>query len=345
MPDLAQRRGRARPDRRDAAPASERASPPRRSSSSARRVRRGDADEVVVGAVDRLAGDRLDADRRALDHPGAQLAQPRARGSLACARARVTATVRPCSGRALGPGDAVAQRRHRPDHGHRGRPRSPPRAPPRRSSRACAATVSLGRQRAEADDGGGRVRVLARRDQRVRDRLEPRRRPSGRRACRRSAPARPSRSRTVSLPGSSWPVTTANCAATPRCVTGMPAYAGAAIADVMPGTTSNGDAGGGAAPAASSPPRPNTNGSPPFSRTTSRPGAAVLDQAGVDLVLGHACGWSGPCRRRSAGSPAGASSSSSAPTSRSYTSTSARRSSSSPRTVISPGSPGPAPTR
>ena len=38
---------------------------------------------------------------------------------------------------------------------------------------------------------------------------------------------------------------------------------------------------------ASSPPRPNTNGSPPFSRTTRLPGAPVLHQQPVDLVLRH----------------------------------------------------------
>ena len=48
----------------------------------------------------------------------------------------------------------------------------------------------------------------------------------------------------VPLSGSSWPVTTVTLVDSPRCVTGMPAYAGAAIALVMPGTTSNGDAGG-----------------------------------------------------------------------------------------------------
>ena len=37
---------------------------------------------------------------------------------------------------------------------------------------------------------------------------------------------------------SSWPLTTRNADARPRCVTGMPASAGAAIALVMPGTTS-----------------------------------------------------------------------------------------------------------
>ena len=42
---------------------------------------------------------------------------------------------------------------------------------------------------------------------------------------------------------SSWPETTRNADATPRCVTGMPAGAGAAIALLMPGTTSYGHAG------------------------------------------------------------------------------------------------------
>ena len=42
-----------------------------------------------------------------------------------------------------------------------------------------------------------------------------------------------------------------------------------------------------ASAAASSPPRANTNGSPPLSRTTVRAGAAPLDEQRVDLVLGH----------------------------------------------------------
>ena len=73
--------------------------------------------------------------------------------------------------------------------------------------------------------------------------------------------------------GSLWPVTTANEAEYLRSVTGMPAYERAATADVTPGTTSKG------IPAAaqtliSSPPRPNTRGSPPFNRTTIRPARA-----------------------------------------------------------------------
>ena len=74
----------------------------------------------------------------------------------------------------------------------------------------------------------------------------------------------------TALVGSSWPVTTAKDVAIARCVTGMPAYAGAAIGDVTPGTNSNGTP---ASPRAiaSSPPRPNTSGSPPFKRATILP--------------------------------------------------------------------------
>ena len=39
--------------------------------------------------------------------------------------------------------------------------------------------------------------------------------------------------------GSSWPVTTVNDVERPRWVTGTPAYAGTAIAELMPGTISN----------------------------------------------------------------------------------------------------------
>ena len=72
------------------------------------------------------------------------------------------------------------------------------------------------------------------------------------------------------LVGSSCPVITAKEAATFLWVTGIPAYAGAAMAEVIPGTSSKGT------PASfstsiSSPPRPNTKGSPPFKRATTFP--------------------------------------------------------------------------
>src|SRR4029453_10630640 len=94
----------------------------------------------------------------------------------------------------------------------------------------------------------------------------------------------------------------------------------------------------------SSPPRPNTNGSPPLSRTTVSPRRprststrlmASCESATRPLAF--------PASTRSA--PRGARSSRAAGASRSYTTTSARCSSSAPRNVTSRGSPGPAPTR
>ena len=77
----------------------------------------------------------------------------------------------------------------------------------------------------------------------------------------------------AALPGSSWPVTTANEDERPRWVTGIPAAAGTATADETPGTTSTGMPAPRQA-STSSPPRPKTKGSPPLSRTTSRPASA-----------------------------------------------------------------------
>ena len=73
---------------------------------------------------------------------------------------------------------------------------------------------------------------------------------------------------------SACPDTTANPDARPRCVTGIPASAGAAIAEVTPGTTSNGTPAALSAKASSAP-RPRTNGSPHLSRTTRWPRRAA----------------------------------------------------------------------
>ena len=54
---------------------------------------------------------------------------------------------------------------------------------------------------------------------------------------------------------------------TSRCVTGIPAAAGTANADEIPGTIVYSTPARARA-SASSPPRPNTNGSPPLMRTT-----------------------------------------------------------------------------
>ena len=64
----------------------------------------------------------------------------------------------------------------------------------------------------------------------------------------------------------------------------MPASAGTALAAETPGTTSN-SMPASASAIASSPPRPNTNGSPPFRRTTSNPSRASVIEQLVDLVL------------------------------------------------------------
>ena len=94
--------------------------------------------------------------------------------------------------------------------------------------------------------------------------------------------------RARSTVSSAWavePVTTANERAIPRCVTGMPTAAGCG--------DGAGDAGHDlrrATPAStqasiSSPPRPNTNGSPPFRRTTSLPARARSTRSVVDRLL------------------------------------------------------------
>ena len=58
-----------------------------------------------------------------------------------------------------------------------------------------------------------------------------------------NVPFRPGARRSMllsSLAGSSWPVISVTLPAKPRCVTGMPAYAGTAAPAVTPGTTSKG---------------------------------------------------------------------------------------------------------
>ena len=89
-------------------------------------------------------------------------------------------------------------------------------------------------------------------------------------------PARASAAQSVPLAsrdGSSCPVTNVTDVATPRWVTGIPAYAAAAIPAVTPGTTSKRTPAAASA-CASSLPRPKTNGSPPLSRTTRFPSRA-----------------------------------------------------------------------
>ena len=152
--------------------------------------------------------------------------------------------------------------------------------------------------------------------------------------------ARPGQSTPLSAsrPGSRWPETTVKSDATPRWVNGMPATAGPASALVTPGTTVTG------MPARthashSSPPRPNTNGSPPLSRTTRLPARAR--STSTSLISS----WVRLCRcadlPQSITSTCGGSSvSSSRGASRSTTTTSAVATRRRPRTVINSGSPG-----
>ena len=158
-----------------------------------------------------------------------------------------------------------------------------------------------------------------------------------------TAPANRSHSTVADLLESSWPVTTAKEEDSPRWVNGMPAAPAAAMADDTPGTTSTGIPAARQA-SASSPPRPNTKGSPPLSLTTSRPAPACSTSS--PLITDWARQWRRadlPAKTRRA--RGGASSRSSGLTSWSYTTTSACRSQRSPRSVISSGSPGPAPSR
>src|SRR5579859_6939532 len=82
-----------------------------------------------------------------------------------------------------------------------------------------------------------------------------------------------------------WPVTTVTACTSPRNVSGMPAAIGAASDEETPGTISK-DTPASANASASSPPRANTNGSPPFSRTTHSPARP----RSTSIALMSACG-------------------------------------------------------
>ena len=133
--------------------------------------------------------------------------------------------------------------------------------------------------------------------------------------------------------------------AIPRWLTGMPAYAGTEIAEVIPGTTSN------STPAstssrASSPPRPNTNGSPPLRRATIPEGYSFANWTSSLLISDClTLWWVGILPTSTIFAPALHIPRIAGETSRSYTTTSARSRISFPRSVKSPGSPGPAPIK
>ncbi len=84
-------------------------------------------------------------------------------------------------------------------------------------------------------------------------------------------PQRAASSRSAGRPSAAvWPVTMWTLRLICRWVTGMPAAPGMAMAEEMPGTTSQGMPAFSSA-SSSSPPRPKTKGSPPFSLTTVFP--------------------------------------------------------------------------
>ncbi len=172
----------------------------------------------------------------------------------------------------------------------------------------------------------------------------------------RVPPARASASQSgapASAPGAppTRPVTTVTDEATPRWVTGMPATAGAANAEVTPGTTSNGMPACTSA-STSSPPRPKTKGSPPLRRTTTsarRPcstSSRAISSCRSSWLAGRSSAPASGRLPTSINSAESAAKSSTAGlTRRSWSTTSARARSIAPRRVSRPGSPGPAPTR
>ena len=144
-------------------------------------------------------------------------------------------------------------------------------------------------------------------------------------------------------PGSRWPETTVKSAATPRCVSGMPASAGPGQRRADAGHDRHRHAGLGAGqpllPAAAEDER--VAALEPHD-VRALPGA--VDQHGVDLVLASGCGGGRTCRsrrprRRRAACPAARAARAGRPPRRRRRPGPAGRC-----TVISPGSPGPPPT-
>ena len=87
-------------------------------------------------------------------------------------------------------------------------------------------------------------------------------------------------------PGATWPDTTVNAWTTPRCVTGMPAAPGTAIALVTPGTTSTGDPGRDAGLHLLHPAAEDVRVAA-LEPDHDPPGPCVLDEQPVDLLLRH----------------------------------------------------------
>ena len=226
------------------------------------------AADVLQRVVERRVGRRFDdLDRRELERLGPRVAEHRRELAGLRARAR-DEHAHPRERTARDPVEPLAQRRDLTDDEH-GRRHDPRRRDgighllERRVQRRAAAATSPTRRRRPACPRACR-RAAARATITSRRSIPMRKTALGARASASQS------SEDDSFVGSSCPVAIATHDAWSRCVSGMPAYAGPAIADVTPGTISNAIPAS-ASSSASSPPRPNTNGSPPLSRTTTRP--------------------------------------------------------------------------
>ena len=248
-------------------------------------------DPVGARQADEVIGGRGRAPVRAAAGCGSRAPARRARRALPAAapvrwpaaRARVTATVIPASGARPSQASSSASAGDRPDDRDRRRAHSSRAGELWRSSQACprpcAGRAACRVRRPPPARCGARPAAI----RRARSSAGARR-PCRRRACRERPRARPSRALPRRLAGSSWPVTSATPLAQP------------AVGDGDARVGGRGHAGGDArddlerdrrarSASASSPPRPNTNGSPPFRRTTSRPARAR------SIISSSVCSW------------------------------------------------------
>ena len=333
---------RCRADRGDPSGRRARARRGRRSNSRAAPFGLVRHEQVEAGEVGELAPSSGSMRIAGASTTRAPSACRRAASALAWARARVTATVRPGSGRAGEPAELPRSAATGADDRDRRRARpARRRARARRSGPASPTTVRWSGERAALDDRRGLVGRAAGGDQLLGDlRQRAHAHVEDERAGERGERGQSIASR---LAGSSWPVTNAT------------ALGESAMRHRDAGVGGRGDAGGDAGhdlerdpvlaqASASSPPRPKTNGSPPFSRTTSRPASACSTSS----AFVSSCGTcspppilptsmsSAPARARSSASPGSAVV---------EDDVGARDQLDARARVSRPGSPGPAPTR
>ena len=254
--------------------------------------------QVIAAQSRQRPVQRRDPDRGRLDDLGAERAQPRGEPARLRTRARdrdADARQRPI----LEPAQALAQRRHLAEHRDRGRA-DPLLLGARRQCSQRRRHHALAGERAALDDRRRLRRRRAAGDQLLGDRGQPadahvdheRPREGRQRAPvqRRLGLGRDPRARSRTRPR--WPRRDGSRGCRRRRARRRPA--------VTPGTTSNGMPAARSA-SASSPPRPNTNGSPPLRRTTDCAGAPVLHEQRSRSPPGRPTGRRPPCPRRAAG--------------------------------------------